>query len=117
MNFLFANQIMHSDDPSSFDSAKEGRLTETVAALYDCFEDAEFGVENVTSETYIIFSRDKKYVGFINLSSKKSFAEKSALEAYSCGGNFEPIVEFAKSSGNGFLFEPHSISIYECRAN
>ena len=117
VNFLFANQIMHSDDPSSFDSAKEGRLTETVAALYDCFEDAEFGVENVTSETYIIFSRDKKYVGFINLSSKKSFAEKSALEAYSCGGNFEPIVEFAKSSGNGFLFEPHSISIYECRAN
>lgn len=117
VNYLFASQIMHSDDPVHFDAEKEGAFTRKIEALYKIFEDEDFGVENRNAESYFIFSKNQKYIGFINLSDKAIYIERTEL--VSRFGvrpeNLEAVVDYAERMKEGFLFEPHSISIYEAK--
>ena len=114
VNYLFASQIMHSDDPVHFDSEKEGGLTQKICALYERFSDEDFGVENKSSTGYFIFSKSGKYTGFINLGEKSVHIERSELCSRQGGRveNLESVVEYAKRNADSFDFEPHSISIY-----
>ncbi len=67
VNFLFAGQIMHSDDPADFEEETEGELTKKIISLYEKFSSEEFGLINISSDSYFIFSKSKKYYGVINL--------------------------------------------------
>ena len=115
VNYLFASQIMHSDDPVHFDTEKEGAFTKKIASLYKLFENEDFGVENRNATTYFIFSKNKKYVGFINLSDKSIKIERHELLSRfkEKTANLEAVIEYGERTGDGFFFDPHSISIYK----
>ena len=120
VNFLFASQIMHSDDPVHFDAEKEGTFTQKINEFFKLFDNEDFGVENRDSVTYFIFSKKRdseepKYTGFINLGEKPIYIER--IELVSRIGrkveNLEAVVEYGERQNKGFIFEPHSISIYK----
>lgn len=115
VNFFFASQIMHSDDPVHFDSEREGTLTKKIEKLYSLFEDEDFGVENRDSSSFFIFSKNEKYTGFINLGNKPLYIERFELISRFSGKteNLETVIEYGNRDGELFTFEPHSISIYE----
>lgn len=120
VNYLFASQIMHSDDPVHFDAEKEGALTKKIESLYKLFEFEDFGVENRNSTSYFIFSKskyslDSKYTGFINLSNESINIERRELISRfrEKTENLETVIEYGNRNGEIFTFEPHSISIYE----
>ncbi|WP_407426442.1 glycoside hydrolase family 36 protein [Treponema sp.] len=117
VNYLFASQIMHSDDPVHFNNEKEGGFTDKITSLYKTFENEDFGVENRDSVTYFIFSKNEKYAGFINLSEKPVYIERCELVSRfkERPENLETVVEYAERTNEGFIFEPHSISIYEVK--
>lgn len=121
VNFLFASQIMHSDDPVNF-TDDEKIFTKKIEALFEKFADEEFGLLNKNSKQYFIFSKNGKYLGFINLDDKKICVKKSDLIFYdkNAGTLFLPekselksIVNFSSEKEGRFEFEPHSISIFE----
>jgi len=116
VNFLFASQIMHSDDPVKFDEKSEGYFTDMVESLYEKFANVRFGLVNMTSTSYFIFSEDRKYIGFINLGDKNVKMTKSDFFE-NCGIQNKSavpkrIVEYAKIENEICDFESHSISIY-----
>ncbi len=115
VNYLFASQIMHSDDPVHFDAEKEGEFTKKIESLYALFEKEDFGVENRDSQTYFIFSKNEKYTGFINLSDEVIHIERNELVSRfnEKTENLETVIEYGDRTREGFAFEPHSISIYE----
>lgn len=115
VNYLFASQIMHSDDPVHFDTEKEGALTKKIEQLYALFEGEDFGVENRNSTSYFIFSKDERYTGFINLGDKPVYIERTELVSRfrERPENLESVIEYGERKVDGFVFEPHSISIYE----
>ncbi|MBR1536569.1 MAG: alpha-galactosidase [Treponema sp.] len=114
VNFLFASQIMHSDDPVRFDSEKEGRFTQKIETLYRLFEDEDFGVENRNSTSYFIFSKSGLYTGFINLGEKAMEITRDELVRRfgKANLNLETVVEYGERKAHSFVFEEHSISIY-----
>lgn len=114
VNYLFASQIMHSDDPVHFDSDKEGAFTKKILNLYKIFEDEDFGVENRDSCSYFIFSKNEKFTGFINLSEMPISIERTEMVSRfkERPENLEAIVNYGERTTDGFIFEPHSISIY-----
>jgi len=79
VNFLFGGQLMHSDDPTLFDEKTEGALTKKITTMYEKFSKEEFGLQNITSETYFIFSKSAKYYGAINLSNKRISVYKAGM--------------------------------------
>lgn len=115
VNFLFASQIMHSDDPVHFDTEREGALTKKIEGLYSLFENEEFGVENRDSVSYFIFSKNGKYTGFINLGDKPVYIDRFELTSRFSEKteNLEAVIEYGQRNAEVFLFESHSISIYE----
>ncbi|WP_294429463.1 glycoside hydrolase family 36 protein [uncultured Treponema sp.] len=115
VNYLFASQTMHSDDPVHFDSEKEGAFTKKIEQLYELFEDEDFGVENRNATSYFIFSKNEKYTGFINLGDEPVYIERTELVSRFSGKteNLESVVDYGTRMTDGFHFEPHSISIYE----
>lgn len=115
VNFLFASQIMHSDDPVHFDEDNEGIFTKQVAALYEQFAGEEFGHENLSSTAYRIFTKDSFYIGCINLGEKPLTLSRAQLtQGAPC--TLDPVVTYAQDNGESYRFEPHSISIYKKRA-
>lgn len=115
VNYLFASQIMHSDDPVHFDAEREGAFTSHISSLYETFKNEEFGLRNVTQSTYIIFNKAKTYAGFINLLDDDAVFEKDEI-LNACGvekAAFEAIVSHAEEADLSFKAEPHSISIYK----
>jgi len=80
VNFLFAGQLMHSDDPTLFDKKTDGPLTKEIETLFNTYENEEFGIENITCNTYFIFSKSGKYSGAINLSKKNITVKNKAFE-------------------------------------
>ena len=122
VNFLFASQIMHSDDPVHFDSEKEGSFTKKICSLYEQFGEEDFGVENKTSLCYFIFSKNRdsenpKYTGFINLGEKPVYIDRSELVSRFSKRveNLEAVVNYGEKTDEGYIFEPHSISLYEVK--
>lgn len=116
VNFLFASQIMHSDDPAAFKEETEGRFTDYIYSLYKRFEGAEFGLQNIDETRYAIFSRDGRYFGFINLSGAAFKCEKSTLFSMcSLRGTerLKGVTSHFKETPRAFTFEPRSISIFE----
>ena len=115
VNYLFASQIMHSDDPVHFDAEKEGEFTKKIESLYKIFENEDFGVENRDSTSYFIFSKSEKYTGFINLSDESINIERNELISRfkEKPENLESVIEYGNRNGENFAFEPHSISIYK----
>ncbi len=88
VNYLFAGQIMHADDPARFSQEAEAPLTQKVLALYDKFSGVSFGNVRIAPDIYVIFSSDVKYTGMINLSDKsftlpvKTLHNTAFLQAY-----------------------------------
>lgn len=117
VNYLFASQTMHSDDPVHFDAEKEGAFTKKIEQLYKLFEDEDFGVENRNATSYFIFSKNGKYTGFINLGDEPVYIERiELLSRFSAKSeNLESVVDYADRTSEGFTFEPHSISVYEMK--
>lgn len=115
VNYLFASQIMHSDDPVHFDAEKEGEFTKKIESLYKIFENEDFGVENRDSTSYFIFSKSEKYTGFINLSDESINIERNELISRfkEKPENLESVIEYGNRNGENFAFKPHSISIYK----
>lgn len=117
VNYLFASQIMHSDDPVKFDEGKEAEFTNKIFELYKKFENEQFGFVTIVRDVYVIFSRNGKYAGIVNLSGKKAQLEKSVITnlvpAAKTYCNFKPVVAHVQDKGTYFEAEKHSISIFE----
>lgn len=120
VNYLFASQLMHSDDPVDFKEETEGKFTEKIRALYQKFAGEEFGLVNLSRTSYIIFSRSKKYCGLINLGNKEFCVKKETLLSHAgiasqADSEFLPVTAHV-SERNGLLSaEKHSISIFELK--
>ena len=71
---------MHSDDPTLFDEKTDGPLTKKIETLFNTFKNEEFGIQNITCNTYFIFSKSGKYSGAINLSKKNITVKNKAFE-------------------------------------
>ena len=122
INFMFASQIMHSDDPASF-SEEEQEATEHIQALYERFDEEEFGHINCSSDTYILFNKKGTYVGLINLSEKPFTCTKQEMLSYLMGATrkdisvedckFVPIVNHCINVDDTYTAECHTISIFE----
>lgn len=124
VNFLFASQIMHSDDPSRFNEDKEGEFTKRIISLFDLFANEEFGMINICSNSYFICSRTKKFYGIINLNDNpKEFSAKEMISIW--GDDFKsmvlsPIVNHTNVNGKIVVdknekikAEKHSISVFQ----
>ncbi len=114
VNFLFASQIMHSDDPSDF-SKDEKKLTSYINSIYKKFESEEFGHVNNTSKTYIIFNRSKTYCGFINLDDidiKISKTDMFKASGIDLDKSVENVLGHFSQNGELYTFQKHSISIF-----
>lgn len=117
-DFMFASQLMHSDDPASFDDATDGVLTRRVAGLYERLSGEEWGLVNVTGKTYILFSRSGNYCGLINLSDKcLTVSRRLVLGRAGKSGDAElsAVVSHVKEDGDRMRAEPHSISVFEIK--
>ena len=70
---------------------------------------------NFMSTAYFIFSKNEKYTGFVNLGEKPVYIERCELVSRfkERPENLEAVVEYAERTNEGFIFEPHSISVYE----
>lgn len=129
VNFLFASQIMYSDDPSEFKVPESTSFTEHIVSLYQRFSNEEFGLVNNTMDTYFIASKSQKYCGIINLSdnpyiftSKDFFSSCNKLlgeniYAFSMKTSLESIVNHyqqleTKGGADCFAAERHSITIF-----
>ena len=80
VNYLFAGQIMHADDPAHFSPADEAPLTQKVLALYDKFEGVPFGNVRIAPDIYAVFSADCKYTGIINLTENEYTIAQNDLQ-------------------------------------
>ena len=120
VNYMFASQLMHSDDPSAFKADSEGKFTQHILSLYEKFEGVEFAQKNITSFVYVFFSRDKKTFGIINLSDKVFKIEKEKMLEL-CGINskteFSALVSHFVCKNCAYEIEAHSINIFEASLN
>ncbi len=117
VNYLFASQIMHSDDLLSFSEETDGAFTKKIFSLYKQLDGVEFGLENRGAKEFIIFSRDKQWCGIINLSEKPfTLTKKELLESLKkTEGTLVPLIEHCVSVDEIYTAESHSISIYQVK--
>ncbi len=112
VNFLFASQTMHSDDPVKFDYESEGYFTATVQTLYERFDGVEFALVNNDSESYFIYSKGGRYSGFINLSDTEKVIKIKDMIFSDQSERFNRVIEFGRRTGDSYIFESHSLSVY-----
>ena len=111
VNYLFAAQIMHSDDPVKFNAETDLPLTKKVISLYELFEKEEFGSICLETDIYGIFSKSKKYAGIVNLSeSDYTFSADTFLKSIT-----ENELSFETAEGTIKCVKPHCICIYETK--
>ena len=72
VNSLFGSQLMYSDDPGKAGEA-ERETTSKILSFIKKYENEEFGIKQLSDDEYEIFSRNKKYKGYINLSGNTDF--------------------------------------------
>jgi alpha-galactosidase len=107
VDFLFASQIMFSDDSGEFGDPAEKALTARIVGLYDRLSGREYGSARVARFVFSVFSRDGRVRGVVNLSDRTF----EAPEGRYSGGT--ALVSHAESSGGMVRFAPHTISLYE----
>ncbi len=124
VNYLFAGQMMYSDDPAKFAGGSEAELNRKIVDLYQKFAGVQFGLRNVEKDVYIIFSSDARYCGCINLSDGDypvSSGDLRAILAEETGKNFnDSSFELAEGSaamfdavdGTTFITAPHATNIF-----
>lgn len=122
VNKLFASQIMHSDDPTDF-SMDEADFTQHVISLYEKLDGEEFGFVNLKGDVYLIFSKNGKYCGIINLSEKPFNLRKSNFIQqvnFVTENNFNddsaeliPVIDNCVNAGDLYTAEKHTLSIFE----
>lgn len=80
VNYLFAGQLMHSDDPCNFDSNREEFITREILSFFELFKNEEFGNITLKEDIYCIFNKNKTYCGIVNLSTDSYLiAEKDLI--------------------------------------
>jgi len=102
VNFLFAGQIMCSDNFSALTQA-DFSLIRRIQNLYEKLEGDEYGAVVLEKDVFLLESRSGKISGIINLKDKP-FRQTSDL-VHLNGGTW--LVDHRKQTG----FAPHSISI------
>ena len=102
VNFLFAGQIMCSDNFLALCEA-DTRLIRRIQVLYDKLEGDEYGAATLEKDVFLLESRSGKVTGLVNLKDKP-FHLPADSELFS-GGTW--LVDHQKATG----FEPHSISV------
>src|SRR5574344_606035 len=119
VNFLFGGQLMISDDMNETPTP----LTRHIVELYKKFADETFGLVNMTSTTYVIFSKSGTYCGIINLSDKDialnkndflkiiSLQRGTKVTQESVNASLTPIVQHGAISADYIGVEKHSITI------
>ena len=115
VNFMFASQLMHSDDPVDFDENTDGKLTKHIYDLYEKLGSEEWGHVNVGRTGYVLFSRSGNYTGLINLGDKPlsvSREELSRASGIADVSNLNAVVAHATETADSVTAEPHSISIF-----
>jgi alpha-galactosidase len=122
VNFLFAGQIMISDDMTETATS----FTKEIVCLFEKFIAEEFGQVNLTDEVYVIFNRTGTYCGLINLSKKEiavplvefnDILKKQTTNDYkksatAQGSGFKPVIAHGAVTTDFITTQPHSISIY-----
>lgn len=129
VNYFFASQTMHSDDPAEFDE-EERAFTAHITQWYTYFEGEEWGLLNITREWYVLFSRSGLYCGLLNLSekpftqTKEELLQKSAEGIYNADvGNavdsitLVPLIDHCITADNTYTAEKHTISLFKIEAN
>lgn len=119
---LFASQIMHSDDLIEF-NINEQEFTQKIAGWYKALDKQEFGMETIEASMLVIFSRNGKYCGLINMSEKPFTRTKEEFIQsinYQLGLSLDaetvelkPVVENCLNAGDLFTAERHSISVFK----
>ncbi len=127
VNYIFAGQMMYSDDPAKFAGGGEAELNKKIVELYKNLEGVEFGLRNIEKDVYIIFSKDANYCGCINLSDAefpvssgdlraimaeeldKNFAENNFELVHGSAGVFEAV------DGDTFIVPAHATTIFSVR--
>lgn len=122
VNRLFASQIMHSDDPCDF-SSDDDFFTQQILSLYEKLGEVDFGVLNLKSDVYQIFSEDGNYCGVINLSEKPfNLRKKDFVNQANCTSplyrkmdsvELVPVVDNCVVAGELYTAEKHTISIFK----
>jgi alpha-galactosidase len=106
VDFLFASQIMFSDDTHEGMGESERAFTARVIGLYDRLAGREYGARRLARNVFSVESRDGRVRGLVNLT-------ESAYRAPAASFPGAAIVEHASREGGGIAFEPRSISLYE----
>jgi alpha-galactosidase len=118
VNYLFASQIMHSDDPASFNSPADEPLTRHVLDLYDRLQHEEFGNYLVGPDIYLVFSRSRTYFGILNLSDLKcsfSSADLRSFAGVAEDAEFNPVPLLAHHTQKRdiYTFRIHTLTLFE----
>jgi len=102
VNFMFAGQIMCSDNFRALEKA-DFLLIRKIQDLYEKLDGDEYGAKALEKDVFLIESRSGKISGLINL--KNTPFRPDADSRLSSGGTW--LVDHRKAKG----FAPHSISI------
>jgi len=102
VNFLFAGQVMCSDNFSAL-CKTDLSLIKRIHYLYDGLEGDEYGATTLEKDVFLLESRSGKISGLINLKDKPF--RLPADSRYFSGSTW--LVDHRKAIG----FEPHSISV------
>lgn len=70
---ISGNQIMYSDDPANCSSNHENELTKEIITIINKYSNIDFGVQNISKDTYKIFSRNCEFEGIIELGEKHQY--------------------------------------------
>jgi alpha-galactosidase len=106
--FLFASQVMFSDDPEAFDEAAEKAFTERVVALWDRLEGKECAALRLPGrrDVYRVSARDGSIDGVVNLSDR---AARLPLRF----DRSRAIVDHAAPAPGGASFAARSVTLWE----
>jgi alpha-galactosidase len=102
VNFLFAGQVMCSDNFFAL-CETDTMLIKRIQNLYEKLDGDEYGAVTLEKDVFLLESRSGKISGLINLKNKPF--HMSADSGLFNGGNW--LVDHRKATG----FEPHSISV------
>jgi alpha-galactosidase len=110
VNFLFAGQIMCSDNFLSLNEA-DLFFTERIHELYGKLDGDEYGPVGIAKDVYLLESRLGTITGLINLSNKPFFLEGD-LSGFT-GGTWLVDQRLEPERKDRLGFVPRSISIYQ----
>jgi alpha-galactosidase len=116
VNFLFAAQIMFSDDPALL-TGEDVALTRRLCGLYDALAGDEYGAFTLEKDVYPLLSRSGKTAGLINL-RKAPFTlnRNGAGSLYNALLEGRALVDHRLETGTGRIrFAPHTVTLLTTR--